>query len=90
MAIYNHICESCGLEENLTSDAGFDAGWDYPPRMGVFGIISPRTCPNCVITKTLWWRLQSAEVDAETITDEDRILIERITTEPESILVNQD
>ena len=41
-----HICEVCGVEEILTPKTGFEAGWDYPPKMGAFGIIGPRTCPN--------------------------------------------
>ena len=29
-----HICEVCGKTEILTSEESFNAGWDYPPRMG--------------------------------------------------------
>lgn len=32
-----HICEVCGVEEILTPETGFEAGWDYPPKMGAFG-----------------------------------------------------
>ena len=52
-----HVCEVCGKEEILTPDEAFDQGWDYPPRMGTFGIISPRTCCNCAMIDTVWWKL---------------------------------
>lgn len=44
------ICEVCGKEEVLTSDEAFEQGWDYLPRMGAFGIVSPRTCGSCPIS----------------------------------------
>ena len=33
-----HICEVCGKTEMLTPAEAFNDGWDYPPRMGGFGI----------------------------------------------------
>jgi len=48
-----HICEVCNKVELLTSKEGFYLGWDYPPRLGVFGIISPRTCADCEVENTL-------------------------------------
>ncbi len=54
-----HICEVCGVEEILTPKTGFEAGWDYPPKMGAFGIIGPRTCPNCPIDETVWWAISA-------------------------------
>lgn len=38
---YKHICEVCGRCEILTPEEAFQAGWDYPPRMGFFGVLSP-------------------------------------------------
>ncbi len=87
MSLYRHICETCGKEEILSSQDGFDQGWDYPPRVGVFGIISPRTCGNCPMTTTLWWRMTTGAVTQETLTPADKILIKRISEEPESILI---
>lgn len=49
--ILKHICEVCGCEEVLDSDEAFELGWDYPPRMGKFKVLSSRTCPNCTIEK---------------------------------------
>lgn len=84
---YRHICESCGKEEVLTSDQGFEKGWDYPPRMGAFGVISPRTCGSCPITTTLWWRLQSEGLTELSKRDAD--IAERIRLEPASIVVEE-
>jgi hypothetical protein len=50
-------CEVCGVKDTLTEQEAFDAGWDYPPRIGTWGVVSPRTCPTCPITKTAWWHL---------------------------------
>ena len=49
-----HICEVCGRTEVLTPQEAFDEGWDYPPMMGSFGVVSPRTCPNCLMVDTAW------------------------------------
>jgi len=50
-------CEGCGKKETLTERAAFDKGWDYPPFMGEWGIVSPRTCGNCGIDTTAYWYL---------------------------------
>ena len=49
-----HICEVCGKEELLAPEEAFLAGWDYPPRMGAFGIVSPRTCPDCSMMDAIY------------------------------------
>ncbi len=49
-----YICEVCGKEEWLTPDEAFEKGWDYPPFIGEFGVVSPRTCPDCPIEETAW------------------------------------
>ena len=48
-----HICEVCGKAKIMTSEQAFNEGWDYPPRMGSFGIVSPRTCGDCGMMETL-------------------------------------
>ena len=50
-----HWCELCAREELLSTQDAFDAGWDFPPRMGTWGVISPRTCPKCPMASTVWW-----------------------------------
>ncbi|MDP5228120.1 MULTISPECIES: hypothetical protein [Arthrobacter] len=65
MNAFEHVCEVCGRAETLTSEEAYSAGWDYPPRIGQFGVVSPRTCGECPMTSTLWWALQQGEVDPE-------------------------
>lgn len=63
MGAFEHRCEVCGTTALLTPDEAFDSGWDYPPRMGMWGVISPRTCGHCSIADTLWWAIQQGELD---------------------------
>lgn len=81
-----HICEVCGTEKVMTSDEAFDEGWDYPPRMGTFAVLSARTCGNCPINRTLWWRLAVDKVDPSTLTTADLALVERVQNEPQSLV----
>ena len=82
---YIHICEVCGRREILTPEEAFEAGWDYPPRMGTFGVISARVCPKCPITKTLWWALTVSHDDPMLFPERHRRTLLRIFGEPESI-----
>ena len=81
-----HICEVCGKDEILTPEEAFTAGWDYPPRMGAFGVISPRTCGDCPMAGTVWWELMMAKKSASELTEDQLKTIERIQGEPASIL----
>ena len=74
---FMHICEVCGKEEMLTSEEAFETGWDYPPDFGEFGVISPRTCPNCCMEDTAWFALTFGRP----ITEKHRQTIERIKNE---------
>lgn len=80
-----HTCESCGTAKVMTPQQAFEEGWDYPPRMGEFGVLSQRTCRRCPINTTLWWRLAVEKVDPSCLSARDMALIERIKGEPESI-----
>jgi hypothetical protein len=82
-----HICEVCGLEQVLTPEAAFDAGWDHPPRMGAMGVISPRTCPDCPINRTVWWALAMDGYTPDMLSAAQRATVERILDEPGSIAV---
>lgn len=84
-----HLCEVCGVEEVLTPDEAYAAGWDYPPRHGRFGVISPRVCPGCPSTATVWWALTCDGYTEEKLTDRQRNVIARIRAEPTSIMVEQ-
>lgn len=83
-----HICEVCGKTEVLTPEEAYDLGWDYPPMMGSFGVVSARTCPNCPINQTLWWKMcidsKSAPYD---LSEKDKEILKRIIEEPKNILI---
>jgi len=84
--ILRHICESCGKEQILSSKEGFNQGWDYPPEMGKFGIISPRKCGECGIKTTLWWEILINKTPIEQLSEWHQETLKRILAEPESIL----
>jgi hypothetical protein len=52
-----YICETCETTVELTEQEAYEAGWDYPPFIGIWGVVSPRTCPNCTIETTAYWHL---------------------------------
>lgn len=85
-----HICEVCGRKEILTPQEAFDQGWDYPPMMGHFGVLSPRTCPNCNMMDTVWAAITMLGKRAEDLTDEQQQVIVRIVSEPDSIIVHDE
>ncbi|MEZ0054374.1 hypothetical protein ABIA30_005415 [Mycobacterium sp. MAA66] len=80
-----HICEVCGVEEILTPEDAYEAGWDYPPKMGVFGVIGPRTCGHCAANRTAWWAITFDGYTADTLTAKHKATIARILDEPASI-----
>ena len=85
-----HYCEVCGKKEFITAQDAFDSGWDYPPKMGVFRLLSPRTCGECGIQDTLFWKISRSQglpiVIEENLTPEELITWKRIKGEPESLL----
>ena len=83
---YIHVCEVCGRRESLTPEEAYEEGWDYPPKMGAFGILSPRTCPFCSIDKTSWWAIAVEHKSKEELTDEQLETIRRVKNEPDSII----
>lgn len=89
MSKYKLICEVCGTKkicENL--EQAYLDGWDIPPYIGEFGIISPRTCPNCTVENTVWWKIMG--YGSDTLNSHDLEVIERIKHEPESLYFNDD
>ena len=82
-----HICEVCGRTEILTPQEAFDQGWDYPPMMGSYEIVSPRTCPSCCMMDTVWAALTLHGKNVDELSDRQKQTIERIVSEPYSILV---
>jgi len=88
--ILRHICESCGKEVLLTSEDAWEGGWDYPPKMGMFKIVSPRTCGDCGIETSLWWEMIMRKTPIEQLDARHQRTLERILGEPESILPDDD
>lgn len=84
-----HICEVCGKTEILTPTEAYKAGWDHPPKMGKFGIISPRTCRDCPMDRTVWWAIELDGYTEDMLTDPQRATVARILAEPGSITVQE-
>lgn len=78
-----HICEVCGKEEVLTAEEAYEQGWDYPPLMGMCGVVSPRTCGDCGIQGTVWWALSVEKKAIDDLTEKQKETIERILKETE-------
>lgn len=76
-----HICEVCGKTKIMTPVEAFDEGWDYPPRMGVFGVVGPRTCGECPINLTAWWALVSEKKSMSELSQKQLETIKRIQRE---------
>lgn len=84
-----HYCEVCGKKVYCTAKEAYDAGWDYPPQMGTFGLLSPRICGGCSMESTLWWKVQQQNlpiVIEKKLTKEELKTWRRIQMEPESLL----
>lgn len=82
-----HYCEVCEKKELLTADEAFEQGWDYPPKMGQFRIVFPRTCGNCCMFGTLYLKLISGDFN---LSADEKETWERINNEPESLLPSED
>ena len=98
-----HICTACGKREVLSSKEAFDQGWDYPGPDGIykdmqnygFGIMAPRTCGNCGIDKSLYWKIFiTGEVDLEKTDGKTNVdvlkTVKRIQDEPMSLIVDDE
>lgn len=84
--ILKHIYEVCGKTEILDSEEAYLKGWDYPPKMGMFKLLYLRTCENCSIEKTVFWKVVALKIPFVELSEKDWIIIFRIGNEPESIL----
>jgi len=82
---FEHICEVCGLTDNLLTEEAFNAGWDYPPLMGVWGVVSPRTCGDCGVESTLWWALTVDKKAVESLSEVQASALKRILDEPDFV-----
>lgn len=75
--LLRYKCEVCGRTEILTETDAFESGWDYPPFIGAWGVVSPRTCADCGIDKTAYW----AVITGAPLSDHQQDTIQRITEE---------
>lgn len=84
-----HYCETCGEKVFCTAQEAYDTGWDYPPRIGKFGLLGPRTCGNCGLADTLFWKVQQQSIPLViegNLTKNELVTWQRIKNEPESLL----
>ena len=85
-----HYCEVCGKKEFITDEEAFVSGWDYPPKMGLFRMLGPRTCGNCQMEDTLFWKIQTSRklpiVNEAKLNENELATWRRIKGEPESLL----
>lgn len=85
-----HYCEVCGKKEFITDEEAFVSGWDYPPKMGLFRMLGPRTCGNCQMEDTLFWKIQTSRklpiVNEAKLNENELVTWRRIKGEPESLL----
>ncbi len=88
-----HYCEICGSKVYITSQEAFDQGWDYPPTVGSFGQLFPRTCGKCALADSLYIKVMKQKipiVSEETLTSEELKTWKRIKSEPESLLMDEE
>lgn len=83
LSSFIHRCEVCEKEENLTSEEAYNQGWDYPPKMGAWRIVSPRTCGSCLIDQTLWWALAVEKKTYEDLSSKQILTLANIQNEVE-------
>lgn len=85
-----HYCEVCGKKKFITAKEALDNGWDYPPDIGFFGWLGPRTCGDCLLKDTLYWKINCSGglpivIEGE-LSPEELVTWRRIRGEPESLL----
>ena len=74
-----YLCEVCDRTETLTEEEAYQNGWDYPPFIGLWGVVSPRTCPECGIEGTAYWHI--LREGTENIPPHHLVTIKRIMEE---------
>ncbi len=58
----------------------------YPPILGAYGLVSPRTCPDCGMEKTVWAELTLRQKAPEDLSEKQYQALMRILHEPDSLL----
>lgn len=89
-----HYCEVCGKKAYVTAEEAHNDGWDYPPKMGWFGMLGPRKCGECSIADTLFWKVNTGGglpiVCEGSLSPEELVTWRRIRNEPESLLEEEE
>jgi hypothetical protein len=78
---FEFVCETCGKTETLTNDQAFTDGWDYPPFLGEWSVVSPRTCGDCCIDSTAWWQLVALSIPYKELSEHHQATVKRILAE---------
>ena len=73
----------------LTLEEAYESGWDYPPFMSTYGVISVRTCPDCHVMETAWAALMLRKVPCEELTDSQKEVVRRINGKPENMKTHE-
>lgn len=81
-----HYCDACGKKELLTADEAYNQGWDYPPGIYKFRLFTPRTCGDCPITGSLYWKIVVEKKTLTELTENEKASFMRIMNEPESLM----
>jgi hypothetical protein len=88
-----HYCEVCGKKEFITAKEALNDGWDYPPDIGLFGLLGPRTCGDCLLIDTLFWKINTNAtlpiVIEGDLSSEELVTWRRIKGEPASLLYDE-
>lgn len=82
--LFEYECEVCHVKEVLSEAEAYNKGWDYPPFMGLWGIVSPRTCPSCMMTDTAWWYIIQHQGDVTQMPENHIATVKRVLAERES------
>lgn len=77
----DHVCEVCGKIESLTSAQAYGTGWDYPPQVGAWGVVSPRTYERCGMDATVWWTMNAGKKTVDDLTPEQMETVARMLNE---------
>ncbi len=85
-----YICEVCERIEVMTPEDAYREGWDYPPYMGDYGVVSPRLCPGCTIMKTAWAAIMFEKKGFTDLTEKQKMTIFRIKGEPQNMILEDD
>lgn len=89
--LHEFECETCGKKETLTDEQAYQQGWDYPPFIGQWGVVSPRTCSACLIDTTAYWAIVTTKgpVDISALDERHQRTLKRIAMEPHRDIIDR-